>query len=191
LIEHPQTNSQGEAVNKVILNELKKRLDPTKGNWTKELLEVLRAYRCTPQSTTQETPYSLTYNAEAMIPVEIGEPSLRRQMLDLDLNKESLLVGLDLINELRDKCRIRDEACKMRVARRYNLKVKPRSFQKEDLVWRMCSDAGKDNGKFSSNREGPFRISETAAGGAYYFEYLSGKFVPRTWNATHIKFYYS
>jgi len=107
--------------------------------------------RITPQSTTQETPYSLMYGTEAMIPVEIGEPSLRRQTLDLDLNKESLLVGLDLINELRDKCKIREEACKKRAARRYNSKVKPRSYQKGDLVWRMRSDARKDGGKFSSN----------------------------------------
>jgi len=130
---------------------LKKRLGPAKGNWTEELLEVLWAYRCTPQSTTQETPYNLTYGTEAMIPVEIGEPSLRRQTLDLDLNRESLLVGLDLINELRDKCRIREEACKIRAARRYKSKVTPQSYQKGDLVWCMRSDAWTDGGKFSSN----------------------------------------
>ena len=141
--------------------------------------------------TTQETPYSLTYGTEAMIPVEIGEPSLRRQTLDLDLNKESLSVGLDLINELRDKCRIREEACKIRAARRYNSKVKPRLFHKGDLVCRMRSSARKEGGKFSSNWEGPFRIADTAAGGAYYLEHLSGKDIPRTWNATHLKFYYS
>jgi len=167
------------------------RLGPTKGNWTEELLEVLWAYRCTPQSTTQETPYSLMYDTEVMISVEIGEPSLRRQTLDLDLNKESLLVGLDLINELRDKCSIREEACKIRAARRYNSKVKPPSFKKGDLVWRMRSDARKDDEIFSSNWEGPFCIADTAAGGEYYLEYLSGKSVPRTWNATHLKFYYS
>jgi len=126
-----------------------------------------------------------------MIPVEIGEPSLSRQTLDLDLNKESLLVGLDLINELRDKCKIREEACKTWATRRYNSKVKPRSFQKGNLVWCMRSDARKDGGKFSSNWEGPFRVADTAAGGAYHLEYLSGKSIPRTWNATHLKFYYN
>jgi len=124
-VEHPQTNGQTETANKVILNELKKRLGPAKGNWTEELIEVMWAYRCTPQSTTQETPYSLTCGIEAMIPVEIGELSLRRQTLDLDLTKESLLVDHDLINELRDKRKIREEACKIRAARRYNSKVKP------------------------------------------------------------------
>ena len=59
-VEHPQTNGQVEAANKVILNELKKRLGKAKCRWTKELIEILWAYRCTPQTTTQEIPYSLT-----------------------------------------------------------------------------------------------------------------------------------
>jgi len=46
-------------------------------------------------------------------------------MLGLDLNKESLLVGLDLINELKDKSRIKEETCKVRAVIRYNSKVKP------------------------------------------------------------------
>jgi len=127
-VEYPQTNGQVEVANKIILNELKKRLGPAKGKWTGELLEVLWAYRCMPQSTTQETPYSLTYGMKAMIPIEVGEFSLQRQMLDLSLNKESLLVSLDLTNKLQDKSRIKEEACKVRTTRRYNLKVKPRNF---------------------------------------------------------------
>ena len=75
-VEHPQTNGQAEVANKVLLNELRKRLDTAKGRWTEELPEVLWAYRCTPQSTTQETPYSLTYGTEAMIPVEVREPTI-------------------------------------------------------------------------------------------------------------------
>lgn len=47
LIEHPQTNGQAEAANKVILGQLKKRLDDAKGKWLKELIEILWAYRCT------------------------------------------------------------------------------------------------------------------------------------------------
>jgi len=51
-VEHPQTNGQAESANKVILNELKKRLGVAKGKWPEELLEVLWAYKCTPQSST-------------------------------------------------------------------------------------------------------------------------------------------
>nr|KYP67715.1 Retrovirus-related Pol polyprotein from transposon 297 family [Cajanus cajan] len=47
-VEHPQSNGQAEAANKVILAELKKRLGAAKGAWAEELLEVLWAYQCTP-----------------------------------------------------------------------------------------------------------------------------------------------
>jgi len=55
----------------------------------------------------------------------------------------------------------------------------------------MSNDAQKNEGKFSSNWEGSFRISDIAAGGAYYLEFLSGKIVLRMWNVTQLKFYYS
>ena len=104
-----------------------------------------------PPTTIQETPHNLTYGTEAMIPVEVGEPSIRRQLFDLSLNKESLAVRLDLINELRDKSKICEAACKLRATRRYNTKVRTRSFHKGDLIWRMRSNARKTDDKFSSN----------------------------------------
>jgi len=90
-VEHPQINGQAEAANKVILNELRKRLSPAKGKWTEELLEVLWAYRYTPQSTIQETPFSLTYMTEVMVLVEVGKPSLQRQMLDMNPQQRKLV----------------------------------------------------------------------------------------------------
>ena len=38
---YPQGNGQAEAVNKVIVNGLKKRLDDAKGKWVEELSHVL------------------------------------------------------------------------------------------------------------------------------------------------------
>jgi len=112
-------------------------------------------------------------------------------MFDLTLNEESVAVNLNLVSEFCDKSRIREAAYKIQTSRRYNTKVRSRSFQKGYLVWRMHSDAKKNEGKFSSNWEGPFRVREVAKGGAYHLEWLSGKIVPRTWKATHLKFYYS
>ena len=40
-VEHPQTNGQAEAMNKVIVAELKNRLGEAKGAWVDELLQVL------------------------------------------------------------------------------------------------------------------------------------------------------
>ncbi|XP_047171035.1 uncharacterized protein LOC124839305 [Vigna umbellata] len=77
-VEHPQTNGQVEAANKVIVAELKKRYGDAKGAWVDELQEVLWGYRCTPHGTTGETPFNLTYGMDAMLPVEVGEPTIRR-----------------------------------------------------------------------------------------------------------------
>ncbi|XP_072076557.1 uncharacterized protein [Arachis hypogaea] len=46
-VEHPQTNDQVEAANKIILLGLKKRLDKKKGTWADELASVLWSYRTT------------------------------------------------------------------------------------------------------------------------------------------------
>ena len=67
-----QSNGQVEANNKAIINELKKRLDDTKGKWVEELSNVLYAYRMTPKRSTGENTFSLTYGMEAIIPAEVN-----------------------------------------------------------------------------------------------------------------------
>jgi hypothetical protein len=43
-LRHPQANGQIEATNKTIFKILKKKLGDHKGDWAKDLLEVLWAY---------------------------------------------------------------------------------------------------------------------------------------------------
>ncbi|XP_050259008.1 uncharacterized protein LOC126704006 [Quercus robur] len=74
---YPQGNGQAEAVNKVIVNGLKKRLDDAKGRWVEELPHVLWTYRTTPRRSTGETPFLMTYGAEAVIPLETNFPTLK------------------------------------------------------------------------------------------------------------------
>nr|KYP38827.1 Retrovirus-related Pol polyprotein from transposon 17.6 [Cajanus cajan] len=117
-VEHPQSNGQAEAANKVILKELKRRLGQAKGSWPDHLPDILWAYRCTPQSSTRETPFRLTYGTDAMIPVEVGEPSLRRTQFDEDTNREALNIEMDLVEEIRDQALINMEACRTRLAKK-------------------------------------------------------------------------
>ena len=70
---YPQSNRQVEATNKVIVDGLK----DAKGKWVDELPHVLWTYRTTPKRFTGETPFSMTYGSEAVIPTEIGFPTLR------------------------------------------------------------------------------------------------------------------
>jgi len=60
-------------------------------------------------------------------------------------------------------------------------------------VWRMRTDARKDpqQGKLAPNWEGPFRIIEDLQNEAYRLETLDGRIIPRTRNASHLKFYFS
>ena len=58
------------------MSGLKKRLDDAKGKWVKGLSHVLWTYRTTPHKSTKETPFSMTYGAEAIIPLETGFPTL-------------------------------------------------------------------------------------------------------------------
>nr|KYP52772.1 hypothetical protein KK1_025307 [Cajanus cajan] len=74
-----------------------------KFTWKNIICSILWAYHCTPQSTTQETPYRITYGVDAMIPVEVGETSHRQQVSDSKQNAQELATDLDLVDELRDK----------------------------------------------------------------------------------------
>ncbi|XP_027342956.1 uncharacterized protein LOC113855511 [Abrus precatorius] len=124
---------------------------------------------------------------------EIGEPSFRRENFKESANEEALAVNLDLIDEIRDHAAIMTEASKRMMARKFNSKISPRQFYKNDLVWRVTGDARKDRreGKLVANWEGPFRVTARLNNGAYKLETLEGKLISRTWNVTHLKHYYS
>ena len=99
---YPPRNGQVEAINKVIVNGLKKRLDDTKGKWVEELPHVLWTYQTTPRRSTEKTPFSMTYGAEAVIPLETGFPTLRTSSFTLSGNDELLERSLDLIEKRRE-----------------------------------------------------------------------------------------
>ena len=101
-----QGNGQAEAINKVIVNRLKKRLDDTKGRWVEELPHVLWTYRTTPRKSTGETPFSMTYGAEVVIPLENGFPTMRSSAFTSDRNNELLKKNLDLIEERRENAMV-------------------------------------------------------------------------------------
>ena len=86
-LAYPQGNGQTKAVNKVIVNGLKKRLDDAKGRLVEELPHVLWTYRTTPRKSTGETPFSMIYRAEAVIPLENGFPTMRTSTFTSDGNE--------------------------------------------------------------------------------------------------------
>ena len=84
------------------MNGFKKRLDDAKGKWVEELSHVLWTYRTTPRRSTGETPFSMTYGAEAVIPLETEFLTLRMSSFTPSNNDELLRKSLDLIEEQRE-----------------------------------------------------------------------------------------
>ena len=166
---YPQSNGQAEISNKVLLDGIKKRLDRAKGRWAEELPSVLWAYRTTPRRSTSATPFSLAYGMEAVIPLEVGLPTLRSELCDQGLNNLNVARELDLAEERREAAAIRLAAYQQQLARGYNPKVRERRFAIGELVLKktLPGDRDPNEGKLEPNWQGPFRITSTAGRSAY------------------------
>ena len=81
-------------------------LDNAKERWVEELPHVLWTYRTTPRRSTGETPFSMSYGAEAIIPLETGFSTLRTQSFNPSDNDELLERSLDLIDERRESAMV-------------------------------------------------------------------------------------
>ena len=191
LVDHPQTNDQVEAVNKIIKHNLKIRLEEHKGVWPDECPKVLWAYRMTYKTSTRETPFSLAHRIEVMILVEVSIPSLWHETYDLQENHALQCYELDLLEEKRDPAALRITSYKRRSERYFNSKVKERRFKEGDLVLRMVLPNTKEvkAGVLRSNWKGPYIIPEVIQPGTYKLQLIDGKLVPQSWNAEHLRPY--
>ena len=133
---YPQGNGQLEAINKVIVNGIKRMLDDAKGKWVEELTHVLWTYRTMPRRSTRETPFSMTYGAEAVIPLETGFPTLKTSSFSLNSNDNLLEMGLDLIKERRENAMVQLTYYQHKLKQGNDTKVKLRPLEPGDLVLR-------------------------------------------------------
>ena len=174
------------------MNGLKKRLDDAKGRWVEELPHVLWTYRTTPRKSTGETPFSMTYEAEAVIPLENGFPTMRSSAFTSNENNELLKKNLDLIEERRDNARVQLAYYQHKLKQGYDISVKLRRLALGDLVLRKVVGNTKKLawGKLGPNWEGPYRITSVAGVGAYYLEDLDERTVLHSWNVNNLKMYY-
>ncbi|GJT79210.1 reverse transcriptase domain-containing protein [Tanacetum coccineum] len=158
---HLQTNGLVERANRSLREGIKARLDERSKNWMEELPHVLWAHRTMIKSSNGDTPFSLTYGTEAVIPAEIGMPTLRTAKVDLVQNDEALEINLDLLEERREQAAIREAKSKAKMERYYNSKVRSTSFKPGDLVYRN-NDASRaeDTGKLGPRWEGPYEVTE-------------------------------
>nr|GEX44735.1 reverse transcriptase domain-containing protein [Tanacetum cinerariifolium] len=101
--------------------------------FTVHVAEVTTAHRTSLKQSNDETPFSLTYGSEAVIPVEIGMPTHRTMTTREDENEEELLLNMDLLQERREETAVRERNKASRV---------------------------EDQGNLGPKWEGPYRVTE-------------------------------
>ncbi|KAL0355399.1 UNVERIFIED_CONTAM: hypothetical protein Sradi_3986800 [Sesamum radiatum] len=142
-----------------------------------------------PRGSIGESPFSLVYGTEAIIPAKLSTPSHKVMNFSEECNENLLRENLDLIEELREKAFLRVQRYKNIMTSSYNRRVKSRNFQVGDLVLRRA-DALKPIGKLDPTWEGPYKVTSVIGKGAYELEDPEGRPLPRPWNVHNLKKYF-
>ncbi|GJZ03506.1 reverse transcriptase domain-containing protein, partial [Tanacetum coccineum] len=125
-VAHPQANGLVERANRSLMEGIKTRLGRERAGWVDELPNVLWAHRTSIKQSNGETPFSLTYGSEAVIPAEIGIPSYRTLMIREEYNEEEHRLNLDLLQE--------EAKYKTKMEQYYNKRVRPAGFRPGEFV---------------------------------------------------------
>ena len=134
----------------------------------------------------------MTYRAKAIIPLEIGFPTLGTSSFISSNNDELLGKSLDLIEEQRENSMVQLAYYQHKLKQRYNANVKLRPLAPRDLVLRKVLGTAKNPAweKLGPNWERPYRITSVAGIGAYYLEDLDENTILHPWNVNNLRMYY-
>ncbi|XP_026410846.1 uncharacterized protein LOC113306073 [Papaver somniferum] len=171
---------------------LKKKLGVYKKRWCEQLHNVLWAYRTTRRSATGESPFLLTYRAEADIPTEVILPTTKTEAWEKNLTTNLMLEKLDDLEERSEVALQKMVSYQRRLVRKYNKRVIPQNFVAEEYVLRQIPpyQRNKEWGKLAHTWDGPYIIHDIAEKGSYYLRTLKGEILQHPWNAIYLKKYY-
>ncbi|GJX11599.1 reverse transcriptase domain-containing protein [Tanacetum coccineum] len=187
-VKHPQSNGLVERANRSLGEGIKARLGEGNKNWIEEIPHVLWAHRTMIKSSNGDTPFSLTYGTEAVIPAEIGMPTYRTAVVDVVHNDDEIRLNLDLLEERRERAAIREAKAKSKMTRYYNARVRGVTFKPGDYVYRSNEAShAMDGGKLGPKWEGPYEVTDVLGDGAYKLRSTDGAVLPRTWNIANLK----
>ncbi|XP_055960597.1 uncharacterized protein LOC130015093 [Mercurialis annua] len=192
---YAQANGQAESSNKIIINIVQKMLEENPKDWHRILSEALWAYRTSRRNATGVSPFMLTYGHDAVLPMEVVVRSLRvakqNHLTPEDYN-ETMMMELENLEEGRLQALNNMIIQKKKVSRSYNKKVRPKTFQEDELVWKLILPPGtkdREYGKWSTNWEGPFLVHKVMKGNAYWLSSLEGEPHRKFINGKYLKKY--
>nr|GEV62347.1 reverse transcriptase domain-containing protein [Tanacetum cinerariifolium] len=135
-VKDPQSNGLVERANRSLGEGIKSRLRERNKNWVEELPHVLWAHRTMIKSCHGDTPFSLTYGTEAVIPTKIRMPTYRTTIVEVVNNEEELRLNLDLLEKRREHAAICEAKSKSKMMKYYNAMVRGVAFKPDDFVYR-------------------------------------------------------
>jgi hypothetical protein len=150
---------------------------------------VLWALRTNINRATRDTPFSLVYRAEAVLPPEIYFKSARMTHFNPKDQAEARELDANLLEERRNTTLSNMRKYQAALKRYYNKSVVQRKLNIGDLVLKKDIRI-KDKHKFLTPWEGPFIIVDVTAPGAYVLAEVAGGMLPNTWNVDQLRKYY-
>ena len=103
-----------------------------------ELPHIFWTYQTTPRRSTGETHFSMTYGAEAVIPLETRFPILRMSFFTSSNNDGLLDKSLDLIEERQENVMVQLAYYQHKLKQGYDANMKLRPLAPGDLVLRKA-----------------------------------------------------
>ena len=101
-------------------------------------------YRTMPRRSTGETPFSMTYRAKTVIPLETSFPTSKTSSFNLRDNDEQLTKSLDLIEEKRENEIVQLAYYQQKLKQGYDANVKLRPLTPGNLMLRKVVGAAKN-----------------------------------------------
>jgi hypothetical protein len=136
---YAQTNGQAEPSNMTLISLIKKKISDHASHWHKVLSEALWAHRISKHRATKVYPFELVYGEEAVLFLEISRNSVRFAKQNNLAIKDYYNLMMDNIDEVTDNRLValgEIEKYKIMVIKAYTKKVKTKSFEDGDLVWK-------------------------------------------------------
>ena len=139
-------------------------------DWHLQLPYALWGYRTSIRSSTGAIPYSLVYGMEAVLPIEMGDRSLRTvlesEILEVDW-MQSRYDQLCMMDEKRLKALYHIQGYQKRLRKAFDKKVRTRDLKLGDLVLKENrAPIQETNGKFKQNWVGLYIIKQIYFGRA-------------------------
>jgi hypothetical protein len=133
------------------------------------------------------------YGQEAVLPIEVNLDAYRlpkQNNLPAVMYHDMMMYNIDEVTDKRLKALKEIEKDKACIAKAYNKKVKSKSFQVGELVWKTILPIGSKSNKFGKwlpNWEGPHKVVKVIFKNSYVLKTLQGERLMRAFNGRYLK----